>query len=220
MDNKDLIKEWESYLEKDEKVHYKNKWNKLSKRFGKDILDNFENGRTYLKKQYEFRKGDKDLFKLSYKSFVRNTLLEKNNLSYIRFETSKSLMQLYSKYIGFMRKYEEDILENEEKIANEIQAEIEQEKMEKIFNNNQLQINTTLEEEVEKIIEEPGMRPIRDYEEGILQIDKEGNVLPPDTKPSNYFNDKSYTHKNYINKKNKGYNISTEEDGQLRIEFD
>jgi len=64
-------------------------------------------------------------------------------------------MQLYSKYIGFMRKYEEDILENEEKIANEIQAEIEQEKMEKIFNNNQLQINTTLEEEVEKIIEEP-----------------------------------------------------------------
>jgi hypothetical protein len=33
-------------------------------------------------------------------------------------------MQLYSKYIGFMRKYEE----NEEKIANEIQAEIEQEK--------------------------------------------------------------------------------------------
>jgi hypothetical protein len=60
-------------------------------------------------------------------------------------------MQLYSKYIGFMRKYEE----NEEKIANEIQAEIEQEKMEKIFNNNQSQINTTLEEEVEKIIEEP-----------------------------------------------------------------
>jgi predicted metal-dependent peptidase len=54
-----------------------------------------------------------------------------------------------------MRKYEEDILENEEKIANEIQAEIEQEKMEKIFNNNQPQINTTLEEEVEKIIEEP-----------------------------------------------------------------
>jgi len=64
-------------------------------------------------------------------------------------------MQLYSKYIGFMRKYEEDILENEEKIANEIQAEIEQEKMEKIFNNNRPQINTTLEEEVEKIIEEP-----------------------------------------------------------------
>ncbi len=220
MDNKDLIKEWESYLEKDEKVHYKNKWNKLSKRFWKDILDNFENWRTYLKKQYEFRKWDKDLFKLSYKSFVRNTLLEKNNLSYIRFETSKSLMQLYSKYIGFMRKYEEDILENEEKIANEIQAEIEQEKMEKIFNNNQLQINTTLEEEVEKIIEEPWMRPIRDYEEGILQIDKEWNVLPPDTKPSNYFNDKSYTHKNYINKKNKWYNISTEEDWQLRIEFD
>ena len=127
------MKEWESYLESDEKVHYKNKWNKLSKRFWKDILDNFENWRTYLKKQYEFRKWDKDLFKLSYKSFVRNPLLEKNNLSYIKFETSKSLMQLYSKYIGFMRKYEE----NEEKIANEIQAEIEQEKMEKIFNNNQ-----------------------------------------------------------------------------------
>jgi hypothetical protein len=33
MDNKDLMKEWESYLESDEKVHYKNKWNKLSKRF-------------------------------------------------------------------------------------------------------------------------------------------------------------------------------------------
>ncbi len=216
MDNKDLMKEWESYLESDEKVHYKNKWNKLSKRFWKDILDNFENWRTYLKKQYEFRKWDKDLFKLSYKSFVRNPLLEKNNLSYIKFETSKSLMQLYSKYIGFMRKYEE----NEEKIANEIQAEIEQEKMEKIFNNNQSQINTTLEEEVEKIIEEPWMRPIRAEEASYLSINEFWDILPPDTKPSNYFNDKSYTNKNYINKKNKWYNISTEEDWQLRIEFD
>jgi len=210
------MKEWESYLESDEKVHYKNKWNKLSKRFWKDILDNFENWRTYLKKQYEFRKWDKDLFKLSYKSFVRNPLLEKNNLSYIKFETSKSLMQLYSKYIGFMRKYEE----NEEKIANEIQAEIEQEKMEKIFNNNQSQINTTLEEEVEKIIEEPWMRPIRAEEASYLSINEFWDILPPDTKPSNYFNDKSYTNKNYINKKNKWYNISTEEDWQLRIEFD
>lgn len=216
MDNKDLMKEWESYLESDEKVHYKNKWNKLSKRFWKDILDNFENWRTYLKKQYEFRKWDKDLFKLSYKSFVRNPLLEKNNLSYIKFETSKSLMQLYSKYIGFMRKYEE----NEEKIANEIQAEIEQEKMEKIFNNNQSQINTTLEEEVEKVIEEPWMRPIRAEEASYLSINEFWDILPPDTKPSNYFNDKSYTNKNYINKKNKWYNISTEEDWQLRIEFD
>jgi len=216
MDNKDLMKEWELYLESDKKVHYKNKWNKLSKRFWKDILDNFENWRTYLKKQYEFRKWDKDLFKLSYKSFVRNPLLEKNNLSYIKFETSKSLMQLYSKYIGFMRKYEE----NEEKIANEIQAEIEQEKMEKIFNNNQSQINTTLEEEVEKIIEEPWMRPIRAEEASYLSINEFWDILPPDTKPSNYFNDKSYTNKNYINKKNKWYNISTEEDWQLRIEFD
>ena len=205
MDNKDLMKEWESYLESDEKVHYKNKWNKLSKRFWKDILDNFENWRTYLKKQYDFRKWDKDLFKLSYKSFVRNPLLEKNNLSYIKFETSKSLMQLYSKYIGFMRKYEE----NEEKIANEIQAEIEQEKMEKIFNNNQSQINTTLEEEVEKVIEEPWMRPIRAEEASYLSINEFWDILPPDTKPSNYFNDKSYTNKNYINKKNKWYNIST-----------
>jgi biotin synthase-related radical SAM superfamily protein len=92
--------------------------------------------------------------------------------------------------------------------------------MEKIFNNNQSQINTTLEEEVEKIIEEPWMRPIRAEEASYLSINEFWDILPPDTKPSNYFNDKSYTNKNYINKKNKWYNISTEEDWQLRIEFD
>ncbi len=207
--DKTFKKEWKEYLKNDEKQQYITNWEKLSTRFWSDILLSFfKNWREHLGEIKNIRK--EKSFSISFHEKIYRPLLEEKSLSYIKNKTKKPLMWLYSKYLHFLNIYEIKKQEEIWKLMEEVE-EMEQES---------------------EIIRQEWMLPIRKYEEDILSIDLECNILPPWHIPdlknlppeekiwNTIKTDKKIDKKTDEKTDTRGYKIIEGKGWQLKIDFD
>ncbi len=150
-----FIDDRENYLDSDEKIIYKKRWETASKRFWKEnLIKLFKSWNRELKTSKDFKR----IFERS----VVGKLLNKKNLLYIKSTTYKPLMSLFSKFGHFYKKYQESIKENIE--ANTFEwKEVQQKTQREIAESFDIKLSTNPRED--------------DY----MSIDDEWNILPPKT---------------------------------------
>jgi hypothetical protein len=190
MDKNNLL-EWEKYLKEQENDKYIKNREKFSSRFGKNnLLNLLENGKDFLEKT-DFD----DKFKISFVSKVLNPLKNKYWILFVKKSTYSSLMSVFSKFVYFLREYQEKQKENLD-----------------IDFNNSKNVQKETKEEIFIDFSVPKNKQIREEEKEIFSINQEWDILPPEDNMYDIEN-------NIIKTKYKKENKKNLKNDQLSIDF-